>query len=620
MSTFNKYTKYNNKKNNFPSTRKCHKCNMIYTPNLEYSDSNNPDLYNYCTPCIQSMLYDEDNDRIRSSPQSPVSSDEQTDITISFEYERPSYTRKKPHTVNTRDNDSRSRRSSKTSPKPNNEHIDGNDLIKLLMLFDGNRTNVIGIQPALPDAPTSNATNDTNSLISGNSSPGRPDLSDAPFEWIGNDISSIDDLIKLGKAYDRDKRIRTNLDLYQLSKLVKPLEELQDMVGMQDMKDKMFHMATYHLQGLESTKDKDHYNTCIMGDSGLGKTELATIICKFYHGIGLLKSPEPIIADKDTFEAKYLGQTTDKVRTLLDTAKKEGRAIITDEAYCILDTEGRNSFGREAIDFIVKEMGKEDGGGFIWITMGYEKDMKDRFFSANKGLPRRFPHKLYIKAPNGEELAAIFLRTCRKKGWKCNVERDMLNKIFTENRDYMPHHGGSILTFLMHCKQAHSRRLLTIQTLEELEASKKIININDIQKALETYDCNVGSIFLHIISLQKWECELNEDELNNVLNEYFENNKYLQMDTSTNDNQLDTQPNSNNMTMRNQDQIHMLIKHCKIAHVERLQKLGPLEELETTKKSISRDDIVSGIKSYKRCNGEEYKEDDHVRKYNGMYT
>ena len=37
------------------------------------------------------------------------------------------------------------------------------------------------------------------------------------FEWLGNNIKTIDDLITIGKSYDNRKRKRYNLNLKQLN-------------------------------------------------------------------------------------------------------------------------------------------------------------------------------------------------------------------------------------------------------------------------------------------------------------------------------------------------------------------------------------------------------------------
>ena len=77
------------------------------------------------------------------------------------------------------------------------------------------------------------------------------------FEWIGENIKTIDDLIRLGKSYDARKRKRYNLNIKQLNKLVAPLEELQNMIGMTDVKKIIFDQLIYYLQN----KNLSYYHT-----------------------------------------------------------------------------------------------------------------------------------------------------------------------------------------------------------------------------------------------------------------------------------------------------------------------------------------------------------------------
>lgn len=550
-----------------------------------------------------------------------------------------------PNTINTINSANTTPNSTNNTTSSNK--IERNDLMRLLLIFDTKRSDFAGIQPNMPsNTSTSTSTSQGNEPPK---SPGKPNLDDAPFEWIGSDVRTIDDLIKLGKQYDMSKRVKTNLDMYQLSKLVSPLEELQDMIGMKSVKERMFHMSTYHLQGLVTEKDHNLYNTCIMGDSGLGKTELSGIICRLYHGIGLLKNPEPIIADKNHFEGKYLGHTVDKVANLVKQAREEGRALVTDEAYMILDKGGKDTFGKQAIDHMVKEMGRDGGSGFIWITMGYEKAMQETFFKANSGLPRRFPIILKMEEPTGDDLAAIFLRTCRKQNWKCNVDKSVLDELFTSHRDYMPHHGGSVLNLITHCKHAHSRRLLSVKTLEELEVTKKIINLDDLKAGIEAFGKNVAANFLRLLERQEWECSVDEPTLNKMFTTEFtdpidtiskinsnttttdsinidsndiDSNNVISVESGNSDSDGNCDDSEKGIEMHTGDQLASFIAHCKEVHVDRLHKLNALETLETTKKNINAEDIKAAIKSYKKSNGKKPGEGDnadHVKKYPNMY-
>lgn len=591
----------------------CFNCGQSYHLTHEQRTSyRHRKLRRYCPDCAAEL---DSQDRSRSCNQSPDHSrqyDNEEDTMSNLSHDETTYSdstrdnrdfgkhNRSPHRYNRRRQQPRAENDNVGDDKS----INSSDLLRMLLIFDARRSTMEGVQPSLPNITASSA--------SGNSSPGRPDLTDAPFEWIGSDVNNIDDLIRLGRAYNKDKRVRTNLDMYQLSKLLKPLEELQDMIGMASVKETMFYMAIYHLQGLEPPgKIAGLYHTCIMGDSGLGKTELAGIICRFYHGIGLLKNPEPLIADKNNFEGKYLGHTADKVSKLVTKAREEGRALITDEAYMILDKSGKDSYAQQAIDYMVKEMGGKDdqgrdnGGGFIWITMGYEKAMRERFLGANDGFNRRFQYKLTIEEPDGAELASIFLRTCRKQEWKCNVDKPILDELFTAHRDYMPHHGGSVLNLLTHCKQAHSRRLLTIRTLEELESSKRVINLDDIKNGIESFGKNVAANIIRSLTRQDWECAVDEDTLNKLINDNFidPTSSISNTNTTTITSKSSETNKISGQYLHTSDQIHSFIEHCKYQHADRLQKMSVLETLETIKKKINLDDVHAAISAYKKAKG-----------------
>ena len=77
-----------------------------------------------------------------------------------------------------------------------------------------------------------------------------PDVSNLPFEYIGDNINELTDLINLGKSYEDKKDIQT-IDLFKLSKLVPSLEKLNSLIGLNDIKDAIFHQIIFHLQDLD---------------------------------------------------------------------------------------------------------------------------------------------------------------------------------------------------------------------------------------------------------------------------------------------------------------------------------------------------------------------------------
>ena len=109
-----------------------------------------------------------------------------------------------------------------------------------------------------------------------------------PYKEINKEIKSLDDLIELGKIYDPEKKIRYNIDLEKLSNLIKPLEKLKSMIGLDNIKESIVGHITYFLANLEE-ETQDMMHTVITGPPGVGKTKLGKIIGDIYFSLGILK-------------------------------------------------------------------------------------------------------------------------------------------------------------------------------------------------------------------------------------------------------------------------------------------------------------------------------------------
>ncbi len=297
-----------------------------------------------------------------------------------------------------------------------------------------------------------------------------------------NKINNIGDLIKLGKSYHCKKNLKfNNLDLKILCNLVKPLTDLNNMVGMEKVKKDMVNQIVFFLQGFNNN---DMLHTIITGPPGVGKTELGTILGSIYKGMGVLKNGTLKIVKRSDLIGKYLGHTAAKTQDVIDECS--GGVMFIDEAYSLGNKEGRDSFSKECIDTLNQNL--TERRDFLCIIAGYEDSLNNCFFNYNEGLKRRFSFRYNIKSYSGEELKDIFLIKIKKESWEFEFKRkrkkklEELTSFFQKNIKYFPHFGGDVETFLLNCKIYHSRRVFLLP-----EKNKKIITMEDVINGFETF-------------------------------------------------------------------------------------------------------------------------------------
>jgi SpoVK/Ycf46/Vps4 family AAA+-type ATPase len=291
---------------------------------------------------------------------------------------------------------------------------------------------------------------------------------------ITKEINSIKDLIELGNMYDSTKRY--NIDLKILNKLVGPLTDLNNMIGMETVKQDIVDYILFRIQNLDSS-NQDMMHTVIQGPPGVGKTEVAKIIGKIYLAMGILKNEKFVKARRSDLIAGYLGQTAKATQKIIDSAI--GGILFIDEVYSLGNVEKRDSFSKECIDTINENL-TEKKTDFICIIAGYKDEIDSCFFSYNSGLERRFPVRFTIEEYKPEELFLIFIKKVNDLGWI--IDDSVKVDFFIENIDSFKYFGGDIEVLFSRCKRAHSRRVFTSK-----ESEKKIINDIDLQRGFQSF-------------------------------------------------------------------------------------------------------------------------------------
>jgi replication-associated recombination protein RarA len=271
-------------------------------------------------------------------------------------------------------------------------------------------------------------------------------------------VNSIDDLIELGKTI----RFFKNLDTIMLWRITPYLEKLNNMIGMDSLKESILFQVLYYLKGFHLKNQNEEYlHTMILGPPGHGKTVVAKIIGQLYQSMGILSSSGPFkIANRDDFVAGYLGQTAIKTRELLKSCI--GGVLFVDEVYSLGPGQAdKDIFAKECMETITGFL-SEHKNDFCFIGAGYEEDIKKCFFSGNKGLERRFQWNHTIEKYNEEHLTDILLKMVKDMEWEICVNRVDIIEIIKNNIKIFKNAGGDIETFLSKCKNVHAMRVFSL--------------------------------------------------------------------------------------------------------------------------------------------------------------
>ena len=259
---------------------------------------------------------------------------------------------------------------------------------------------------------------------------------------IHKEIKTLKDLIELGKTYDEKDLNRYVINLKALNKCVKPLEDLEAMIGMKNVKEMIIDLIFFRLQNLEDNKD-ELWHLVIQGTPGSGKTEVAKIIGKLYFSLGITKKDKFTLVKRSDLIGKYLGHTAKMTQQVFDDAK--GGILFIDEAYSLGNPEQRDSFSKECIDTINQNL-TENKDTVVFIA-GYKDQLNESFFSYNPGLNRRFKMRLTIDKYNAPDLREIFLKKIKENEWNIlndDIEKEIPLIFFEKNVKLFKYNGGDM--------------------------------------------------------------------------------------------------------------------------------------------------------------------------------
>lgn len=225
----------------------------------------------------------------------------------------------------------------------------------------------------------------------------------------------------------------------QSERLANPIDELNSLIGLKDVKQEVSAMADFvKIQQIRKRKGmkpvRMSYHCVFTGNPGTGKTTVARILAAIYGYFGILKKGHLVETDRSGLVAEYIGQTAVKTNKIIDSAL-DG-VLFIDEAYSLVQGGG-NDYGHEAISTLLKRM-EDDRDRLIVVLAGYPDDMK-RFIDSNPGLQSRFNRYIHFADYTADELHQIFMLNVEKNQYTLDEAGKTL---LTEILNFAVEHKG----------------------------------------------------------------------------------------------------------------------------------------------------------------------------------
>jgi SpoVK/Ycf46/Vps4 family AAA+-type ATPase len=298
---------------------------------------------------------------------------------------------------------------------------------------------------------------------------------------IDVEINNISDLLMLIDKYKIEPNVKYNINMQTLHNIKEPLIQLNNMIGIKDLKVNITEQILYFSQDLHKNKDNsgDFLHTVIYGPPGTGKTEIAKIMGSIYSKIGILNKGTFRKVTRADLVSGYLGQTALKTRDVIKDCL--GGVLFIDEAYALGNNEKRDSFSKECIDTLCEAL-SDNKNNLMVIIAGYENELRECFFNYNQGLDSRFTWRFSTDEYKADELFKIFLKKVSDIEWIIADDSNIKVEWFKKNMDYFKFFGRDMETLLAKTKIAHSKRVFC-----KPENEKKKLILVDLNKGFEMY-------------------------------------------------------------------------------------------------------------------------------------
>jgi len=336
--------------------------------------------------------------------------------------------------------------------------------------------------------------------------PARQALDDSHYRLIVTDAYTIATRTdKWDPATETSQQSRAAEDLVrdQQEVLARAQARLDELIGLDGPKEQIAVWRTEIQidqlladQGVESSGMNENH-IVLEGPPGTAKTTFARIAAEILFGLGKIQRPDVKEVTEEDLVVGYVSQTAERMKAVCEEAL--GGVLFIDEAYRLVPEHEGHSFGKDAINTLLKYM-EDFRDQLVVIVAGYPKEMR-RFLSANPGLASRFHFTLTFASYTPDEIVAIGRYIAGKE--KIVIAEsawDLLGAEAARLRS-TPHEVGTMLDVagngryarkvIIACKRERARRLHTVApqelaTLAKSDPTVLTVSDEDMHRALQS--------------------------------------------------------------------------------------------------------------------------------------